>query len=78
MTFKSFDLGVKAGCCHNSEVLSAFTAGFFVMATSNIANHTGRQLSRPAFLFFQTSKNCHWLLYGHFRCLLLEIQGGHP
>ncbi len=36
MTFKSFDVGVKAGRCHKSEVLAAF----FVMATPNIANHT--------------------------------------
>ncbi len=40
MTFKSFDVGETAGHCHKSEVLAAFTAGFFVMATSNIANRT--------------------------------------
>ncbi len=40
MTFKSFDVGEKAGHCHKSEVLAAFTAGFFVMAISNIANRT--------------------------------------
>ncbi len=40
MTFKSFDVGEKAGRCHKSEVLAAFTPGFFVMATSNIANRT--------------------------------------
>ncbi len=40
MTFKSFDVGEKAGRCHKSEVLAAFTAGFFIMATSNIANRT--------------------------------------
>ncbi len=40
VTFKSFDVGAKAGGCHKSEVLAAFTAGFFIMATSNIANRT--------------------------------------
>ncbi len=40
MTFKSFDVGEKAGRCHKSKVLAAFTAGFFIMATSNNANHT--------------------------------------
>ncbi len=40
MTFKSFDVGAKAIHCHKSEVLSAFSEGFFVMATSNIANRT--------------------------------------
>ncbi len=40
MTFKSFDVGEKAGRCHKSEVLVAFTAGFLIMATSNIANRT--------------------------------------
>ncbi len=29
MTFKSFDVGEKAGHCHKSEVWAAFTAGFF-------------------------------------------------
>ncbi len=40
MMFKSFDVGEKVGCCHKSEVLVAFTAGFFIMATSNIVNRT--------------------------------------
>ncbi len=40
MMFKSFDLGAKALHCHKNEVLAAFLAGFFVMATSNIANCT--------------------------------------
>ncbi len=40
MTFKSSDVGEKAVRCHKSEVLAAFTVSFFVMATSNIANHT--------------------------------------
>ncbi len=40
MTFKSFDVGAKVVCCHKSEVLAVFSAGFFVMATSNIANRT--------------------------------------
>ncbi len=35
MTFKSFDVVAKAGRCHKSEVLAAFTVSFFVMATSN-------------------------------------------
>ncbi len=34
------DAGEKAVRCHKSEVLAAFTVGFFVMATSNIANST--------------------------------------
>ncbi len=38
MTFKSPDVGEKAVHCHKSEVLMDFTVGFFVMATSNIAN----------------------------------------
>ncbi len=45
MTFKSFDVGEKAGCCHKSEVLAAFTVDFFVMAISNISNLQSRQLS---------------------------------
>ncbi len=40
MTFKSFEVGEKAGRCHKSEVLAAFTACFFIIATSNIANRT--------------------------------------
>ncbi len=40
MTFKSFDVGAKAVSCHKSEVLAPFSAGFFVMATSNIGNRT--------------------------------------
>ncbi len=40
MTFKLFDMGAKAACCHKSEVLAAFSVSFFVMATSNIANRT--------------------------------------
>ncbi len=40
MMFKSFDVGAKAVRCHKSDVLAAFSTGFFVMATSNIANRT--------------------------------------
>ncbi len=40
MMFKSFDVDAKAIRCHKSEVLAAFSTGFFIMATSNIANRT--------------------------------------
>ncbi len=51
MTFKSSDVGEKALRCHKSEVLAAFTVGFLVIATWNIANLQSRQLSRLAFCY---------------------------
>ncbi len=42
ITFKSFDVGAKAVCCHKSEVLVAFPAGFFVLGTLQIVQ--SRQL----------------------------------
>ncbi len=56
MTFKSTDVGEKAVRCHKSEVLAAFTVGFFVMVTSNIGNLQSRQFSRSAFLLFLNFK----------------------
>ncbi len=79
MTFKSSDVGEKAVRCHKNEVLAAFTVGFFVMATSNIANLQSRQLSRSAFCYFKLQRIVtYWPLFGNFRCPLLEIQGWPP
>ncbi len=56
MTFKSSDVGEKAVRCHKSEVLAAFTVGFFVMATSNIAIVQSRRLSLSAFCYFKLQR----------------------
>ncbi len=52
----------KLGCCHKSEVLAAFTAGFFIMATSNIANRTKK-----------TAFSVSFFVYLNFKELLLAI-----
>ncbi len=62
MTFKSFHVGEKAVLCHKIEVLAAFTAGFFIMATSNIANRTK-----------QTAFAVSFFVYLNFKELLLAI-----
>ncbi len=62
MTFKSFDVGSKAGRCHKSEVLVAFTAGFFVMATSNTSNRTQ-----------QTAFSAGFFVILNFKELLLAV-----
>ncbi len=56
MTFKSFDVGEKAGRCHKSEVLAAFTADFFIMATSNIANRTKKTAFSAGFFGYLNFK----------------------
>ncbi len=79
MTFKLFDVGAKAGHCHKSDVLEAFSVSFFVMATSNIANRTKVDsfLAR-LFCFFKLQKfvTGHYLVIFAARCW--KFRGGHP
>ncbi len=58
MTFKSFDVGAKVARCHKSEVFG----GFFVMATSNIANRTK-----------YTAFSVGFFVYLNFKELLLAV-----
>ncbi len=75
MMFKSFDVGEKAVRCHKSEVLSAFLARIFVMASQILQS---RQLSRPAFCLFKLQRIVTGRYFFIFTVRCWKFRGGRP
>ncbi len=79
MMFKSFDVSEKAGCCHKSEVLAAFTAGFFYNG-----NFKHRKLYKVnsflgrLFCLFKLQRIVTGRYLVNFAVCCWKFKGGHP
>ncbi len=71
-------MGAKAGRCHKSEVLTAFSSAFFNGNFKHCKLYKVDSFLGWFFFFSFLLKTCYWPLFEHFRCPLLEIQGWPP
>ncbi len=78
MTFKLSDAGEKAVHCHKSEVLAAFTVGFFVMQLQTLQIYKVDSFHGRLFCYFKLQRivTGHYLVIFAIRCW--KFRGGRP